>query len=546
MSHIKKLEDFKFVKSKKDLLNLYGGEEGGFYELDSETYMIKEMTLESTINEYIGSHIVKLIIGDNAPTVSLVKDINGKVYIASKFITNFKTLYQFLKDHNLPEGCFPYGCISNDDGSIKTLKYNEEVYEESLLAPIVHNYEALLVAMALIYYNDPHDNNKGVRINNGIIEAALVDYSKVFNTKDYRNSQDYVQSYDLEKTLVALKKVASLKLEEILESLFVDIRECYQDVQIDPLDLSISQIEENIKSTILRKQVLLSHDINIFTFINLYINNDQEKLTKLIPQIKEAILAKEDLPYNAREAELQLFKLIHGNSQFSWVHEALLKKELLIKITFETKESYFFQLELDKIITESQELISDNGLTGNIKEAVVYNKTEEFKQLFSPKENSDSEYTFNYYIDELRSAFNEAIKYNRVEIFEEFLPFFEQSKLYEILEREIFLTIAEYHRYDMFEKTLPHYKYSISSLVDDVLNYLISDEQYSIFCKLLPKSIEESLGDLEESLGDLKEQVSTYDQTEFVNKINLAIDNALISEDLDYIGIETNCLAIFD
>lgn len=175
-----KFENFKLVKNKNSQLNVNDGiEKGGIYTLNSEIYMIKEIDLIPTINEYVGAYIARLIVGDNAPIIILLKGDDGKVYIASKFILGFKTLIDFFQENNnLPSGCFPYSCAIDANGSINILDYNDR--ESSLLSPIVYGAEAISVVMELIGYDDHNYYNRGVRINNDISLAVILNKADEF------------------------------------------------------------------------------------------------------------------------------------------------------------------------------------------------------------------------------------------------------------------------------------------------------------------------------------------------------------------------------
>ena len=183
-----KFEDFELIRNKNHLKNpADGSKSGGFYRLNSETYVVKNLEPIFNIREYVGSNIARLIVGDNAPVVMFHKDSEDRVYTSSKFIKGFKTLNKFLiEDFKVPEECFLYTCNFDINGSINILSYKDQ--EADFISPAIKGGEIIEVLAQLIGCSDTYNYNRGV-INDS--EASLIDYGSCF--KDFFDSKNYIK-----------------------------------------------------------------------------------------------------------------------------------------------------------------------------------------------------------------------------------------------------------------------------------------------------------------------------------------------------------------
>lgn len=273
-----KFEDFKLIRIKNWTLNHGDGSAaGGFYQLNSEIYVIKEQDFDHTVNEYACSYIARLLIAENAPTVSLVKKANGAVYAASKFIPKFKAITSvFQQDLNLPRECFPYGCKLDQDGSVIIRDYRDN--KDKPISPIIKGAEMVEVLIQLIGYSDAHDFNRGI-INNS--QAGLVDYGQCF--KIYLDHTNYIKNFNKEDIIAALKKISSLKFHKIIPPLFKEIKSYY------PVNLlyKIETIKQNALKTLHARQDSLMVDKNIL-LLEANPNNAAYYLNLIAPSFKKA------------------------------------------------------------------------------------------------------------------------------------------------------------------------------------------------------------------------------------------------------------------
>ncbi len=288
--NILKFEDFKKVIEKRKGI-FEGIEEGGIFEYDDQKYMLKKMDLDSTISELVGSRIARLVAGDGIPMVMLLKDKDGIVYTASKFIDNFNTIEEYAHQHQIPEDCFPNGCIVEKDGALTHItNYIQRELQSSKTNHIdLLNSEEIQLAVELVNHADEHNRNRGIkRFDDNNIAAAIVDFSRSLR----KNIIVYLgKSYNPTEMLKAIEKLNSISLEEInnvINDSFAEIAFCYNE---DSQKLANKKAE--IKNLVLdrhEKLVKMKDEITaekeILELIKSYKENNLEYYNQLLPKVK--------------------------------------------------------------------------------------------------------------------------------------------------------------------------------------------------------------------------------------------------------------------
>jgi len=252
------LDDFSLKDSK------VGFEKGGVYRSlsNNKSYMIKEMIIDSTVNEFVASRLARLIMGDSAPLVNIVKDRDGKIYVASEFIDNFMDSHTFQKEYNIPDQCWPDGCIGWSNGQINTSNPSK-VQKFDLTNFQLMGKELRELTIQFTGFSDHHKGNIGQRVlpENKII-AAIVDFSQLDNAPyPVRVHYDKILGSNkildkLDPLIEALDKIVSIKttdISKLLDSLFATLKKCYPN---EHSFLSEKQ-EKMMNSFTVQKQTLI-------------------------------------------------------------------------------------------------------------------------------------------------------------------------------------------------------------------------------------------------------------------------------------------------
>lgn len=283
-SRVLNLEDFEFHSDKT-----IGIEGGSIYTLNGHRHMVKDMDLDSTVSELVGSRVARMIAGDSAPEVHLVKDSKGKVFAASKYIEDFVTLGDMV-DSGVPESCFPHGCVIEQDGSIEhvntyLLKRLNPGYKEEISLP---NSEEVELAIKFLKHGDTHLSNRGVRIKDKMVLGAIIDFSRSLGGSD----KVYLgENYNPEKMIIALEKLLAITpetLDKTLNDCFVELKECYPQ-RIAELENTRKKLEKSLSDrqkgfADLKVEVELEQ--NIIELIVARKNNNLEKYNQLLSIIK--------------------------------------------------------------------------------------------------------------------------------------------------------------------------------------------------------------------------------------------------------------------
>ena len=233
-SKIQNLEGFEKVGEKAD-----GVSEGGVYSKNGQLYMLKAMDPYSTASEYIGANIARLYVGDSAPIVDLVRGKDGKLFVASKFIDNFETLKALGEKINLPQECFPYGCVVDTNGTLHpVVPYLQNmVTEHKKMYPEVRDAELINIIADYLQHDDAHDRNVGLRKLSpriDVMATSLIDFSWSLRgerpgSKITYNSE-YSQNYNPQKTVEAIDRVLEVppkEIEKITVPLFKNLEKFY-------------------------------------------------------------------------------------------------------------------------------------------------------------------------------------------------------------------------------------------------------------------------------------------------------------------------------
>lgn len=235
--------ELTFVENEIGDVKVYKDKSGNIWFLKSA----------NDFREYVGGHILKLILGDDR--IAEIKLVKGHPYlnIASKKLEGFKTLHTL----GLSEGTY------NVVGGFKLLSNNED----------------LLVGMNYIGLEDRHIGNQGYIEKNGKLEAARVDYDFSFNASgSYFGNRwlfgEYIDYGKLEKAITDLLKLPDDQIHQILEKggIYFSLPKQYKNCSlstIQPKNRVIDYLKErkdNFKQLlpliICLKKVLNEGDIN--------------------------------------------------------------------------------------------------------------------------------------------------------------------------------------------------------------------------------------------------------------------------------------------
>lgn len=404
MSDVMEFESFELVRKASAGIN-----KAKIYILKNSTdktnFLIKQASLNSAINEYVGSSLARIIMGNNAPLVTFVQDKNGVIYTASRFIAGFKTLEEFLIDNNLPKECLNNGCITEADGSIAIVnaKHNTLAY------PIISKQEEFDITMHLVKHREPHCSNKGFSIIGNNIEAALIDYDmSLLSGSTQHVPKKYIRSDNLEKVYPVLEKICSLDIPLIVKNLFISIRTAYQK----EIDQNYINSQENlITEFLLSNQRKLNVDKEILHFI-LETDHTNEDWVELKGKING------ELECASKGAKIQLNK----------INKAQFKELFSEEMNYETNQDdqfteYYSVSDLVRFnkkekFTSQFKFVDKYELSTALEQSVIYNRIEMFKAIIN--------HNHNLYFNE---SFLKSIKLQRIEMFKILLPLLDELEM---------------------------------------------------------------------------------------------------------------------
>lgn len=260
-SEIQNIDDFSEIGAKTD-----GVSEGGVYsrvvtDADgnkvTKKYMLKAMDPSSMASEYVGANIARLYIGDSAPIVDLVRGNDGKIFVASEFIDDFETLKSLGERLQLPVECFPYGCVVDGDGELKSSAPHLQDIIDSHRPnyPKIKDAELVNIVSDYIQHGDAHDMNIGVRGKDKDVVDPTIDVkttSLIDLSWSLRRSRAvgaevsynpyYSHNYDPQKTIKAIDQVLEItpqEIEQVTSPLFKNLEELYgQDNAVFRVEVS--------------------------------------------------------------------------------------------------------------------------------------------------------------------------------------------------------------------------------------------------------------------------------------------------------------------
>ena len=402
-----KFEDFKLIRPKSSMYVNDGSVKGGFYKLNSEIYVIKEQDTQHTIKEYICSYIARIFIGENAPIVTLLKGRDDIIYSASKFIPGFETVNRFYeKGYNLPDGCFPYGCKIDSDGSIIIINYGDD--SSNLTLPIIEGVEDVEVLIQLIGYNDDHACNRGIRNKS---QASLVDYGQCFAS--ILDSKNYIKNLNKKKIIAALDKIASLKINSLISPIFKDIKTYYHNNE------EVDAMKQKALKTIHSRQESLIIDKNILLLTAENPNNNQ--LLQLIePHFKKA----------GKEAKFILCSFIKKNTTLLFNKDKCnnvkspYSEDIVDTVIYNNKaefkrilNSYLTPNFLTKLYETSKSLLD---LEKSFQQIIIYQRNDLLNYSLSKILGNFADTKF--YPKFLSSLVNTAVTYNRSYALNKLIP----------------------------------------------------------------------------------------------------------------------------
>lgn len=437
MNNPNKFEDFQLIRNKNHFKDpADGSKNGGFYKLNNQTYMIKNLDAKINIYEYVGSNIARLVIGENAPVVKLIKDESGNVYTASKFIPNFKTLNKFLiEDYQVANECFPYGCKKAEDGSIMLANFQEE--KADFISPPIEGAEMVEVLLQVIGCSDTHNYNRGV-VNDS--QAALVDYGSCF--KDYLLKQPYIKNFDKQMIISAIEKITSLNLRQIIRALFEEIKFYYPQEQV-------RQIKNDMMKEVFKAQESLLMDKDILLFALNHSKTAPKAINNNIRKIGE-------------EAKFILCSMVKKDHSLTQL------------IGNKCNGLLYFSIQKDIIA------------------AVIYNKTEQFKQLLNEYLTLSSANKLRGKVEssaDIEKAFQQMIIFKRDLLFEDSLLTINSKIKDANFISSLMVTAVTYNRTNFLEKIVEVAQCDAVCFVEPIKKSISTNNSY-VFDLLIPKVID--------------------------------------------------------
>ena len=250
----------------------------------AEFYMIKQMGNENLIADYIGSYFAHYLIDERAPIVHLLKDEEGKVYTASKYIPNFYGVDDYAVMSN---DCLVKGCFIGKDGKIHPM---EETQNPQSYIPT--DKEEVYAAAEFVSYPDFNGRNNGIIISDTGINFAVIDFD--LSMTDLSKPLDLVdlENNDRHKLIAALKsvtnKISKEFIEESLNQLFDSIAKVIS-IEANELSAKKAQMADDLinRLEIYKTDIIL---LEIQEIINDSPVNQQELLDIKLAQLDSLTL----------------------------------------------------------------------------------------------------------------------------------------------------------------------------------------------------------------------------------------------------------------
>jgi len=426
---IGKFENYKLFAKKPS-----GHQEGGVYKLrpefvmpgeDPDTlYFVKKMDLEETVSEYVGSNIARLLLGESAPQVQLLRDQTGKVYTASRAIENFKTAKEHISDAGIPQDCWPNGCIIDENGdmlSVQSYMLGWVEYNQ----PKVQRFkdaEKISLTARFLEHGDMHMANLGVRQKENVQIAAVIDFSWSLGDKVELKPYELPPGSN-DKVIGTFEAILERKKEIIAlaEMLLAKAKEVYSASEIQAL---------GTKNMLLRKLSAIEREVTL------------TRLTSALDKEHIFLIKK-------------FSKGIKDVSIFKDVNEHTINN--LINSIIKSGNKVLFIKMLPYIETTS------SAMKKAFESAVVNNKIPVFNKLL-PLIGEDT--------GAMEKALAEAVKHKRVEMFDAMLTYM-SSDPFAI--EQAFIATVRINRKAMFDKILPYIRPDSDGMQQAILEAVKSD-----------------------------------------------------------------------
>lgn len=168
------LKDMEFLESKKNGINV--DDFAGIYrDKNGVKWMVKPQ--ESGKNEFLASVLLKIFVPKQIPEIRLVKDLNGRIMTASRFIDNFITAADYCEEYDVVE-------TRAEDAA------------------------DLSAALKIAGVQDNHDWNNGYILDGWRTVAARVDLDRAFCFDDENSYVSALMACENEHTVCDVKDIA--------------------------------------------------------------------------------------------------------------------------------------------------------------------------------------------------------------------------------------------------------------------------------------------------------------------------------------------------
>jgi len=518
---IGKLEDYHQVGS------ITGSIGAGIYKLKPELVKPGEnpdalFFVKSGWNtpSYIAGNVARLLLGESAPEMLLLKDNNGHPYMASRGIENFKEVIGYLRDAKLSESCWPNGCIIDDKGRIHSVQSYMLGWMQAH-HPEVHLFEdsekVRITAGHFLEHGDMHGANLGIRKEGDRTIAAVLDFDHAFNAYGYKNYvyditlfSYYIPPGSNDKVLATLEAIMDKKEEvmKLVDEMIVDLggegsniksaliknfltleREITLCQLIRAINTGHPALIKKISSTI--TDAAFFKDINGYTINELLVtllNSGNTDLTyKFLPYMpqntledvigwaidsKHTIRFNQLLPYvkpnsnNLRKAFMQAIEM-NDIDRFNKIFEHIKSTPIAIEKTLETDFEIHNTYMLDKMLPYMNP--ASYAMQKAFEKAVELNDTDKFNKIFERIKSSPSA---------MHVAFKKAFEINNRNIFDKMLPYMNPGSG---IMKQAFEKAVESNDTDRFNKML---EYIDPFLMGDVFEKAVESNDTDRFNKI--------------------------------------------------------------
>ncbi len=278
---------------------------GRVHIYNGQKFLVKNSIHDDIFVEYFASNIAQTILGNRAPEVFFIKDENNPLKAASKFIDGYKSSEDYLSQYNnytLPKECI-VGCSLDINGEIQlTTNIKDPGHITKTFSAII-DHEQVMLAAHFTEHSDLHSLNFGIKVENGIPYAAVIDFdhSQMFNGKLTKNfdqipytlkplgdrNHDNIYNlyfiYDRDKFAKAINEILQHKQEFI--DIISDLEHTDIVVELKNLDPFGTTNIEIWLDNLTYKLAILEQEEKLFQLSHAFKNKDHELIHKLISEI---------------------------------------------------------------------------------------------------------------------------------------------------------------------------------------------------------------------------------------------------------------------